>query len=68
MFNQFNARLRRQGQGSPVICHRLIMDETLDRAQDLALEDKAANETSLRKAVDTYRRKGEVVQPLKRKK
>jgi len=59
LFNQFNARLRRQGQGSPVICHRLIMDETLDLAQDLALTDKAANETSLRRAVDTYRRRSD---------
>lgn len=56
LFEQLNARLRRQGQGVPVICHRFIMDNTIDLVQKIALEDKASSQTALRKAIDTYRR------------
>jgi SNF2 family DNA or RNA helicase len=52
---QFNARIRRQGQGVPVICHRILCRDTLDQAQSLALDAKASTEASLRKAIKDYR-------------
>lgn len=55
MYDQMNARLRRQGQGVPVICHRITMRDTLDQAQALSLDDKAVTQQSLRNAVKTYR-------------
>lgn len=55
LYEQMNARLRRQGQGVPVICHRIMMRETLDQAQALALDSKALTQESLRKAVKEYR-------------
>jgi hypothetical protein len=55
LYDQFNARLRRQGQGAPVICHRITMRDTLDQAQAQALDEKATTQTDLRKAVKEYR-------------
>ena len=55
LYEQMTARLRRQGQGVPVICHRIMMRDTLDQAQALALGDKAVSQDSLRKAVKEYR-------------
>jgi SNF2 family DNA or RNA helicase len=55
-YDQANARIRRQGQGHPVICHRILCKETLDQAQALALDDKASTQTALRAAVKEYRR------------
>ena len=55
LYEQFNARLRRQGQGVPVICHRILMQDTLDQAQALALDEKASTQTALRNAVKQYR-------------
>ena len=55
LYKQFNARLRRQGQGVPVICHRILMRDTLDQAQAMALNEKDQTETSLRKAIKEYR-------------
>ena len=55
LYDQFNARIRRQGRGKPVACHRIITKDTLDQAQALALRDKASNEASLKKAVNEYR-------------
>jgi len=55
LYAQFNGRIRRQGQGAPVICHRILCADTLDQAQALALADKADNELSLRKAIKEYR-------------
>lgn len=60
LYEQFNARIRRQGQGVPVICHRILIGGTLDQAQALALEDKEQAQTSLKNAIKTYRQsKGE---------
>jgi len=56
LYDQFNARIRRQGQGIPVICHRILTLNTLDQAQSLALQDKATTQDSLRKAVNNYRK------------
>lgn len=54
-YDQANARIRRQGQGAPVICHRLLMLDTLDQAQALALSEKATTQAGLRNAVKQYR-------------
>ena len=55
LYEQFNARVRRQGQGAPVMCHRLLMRNTLDQAQALALDEKATTQAGLRNAVKQYR-------------
>lgn len=55
LYEQFNARVRRQGQGAPVMCHRILMQDTLDQAQALALDEKANTQTALRNAVKQYR-------------
>jgi SNF2 family DNA or RNA helicase len=55
LYDQFNARLRRQGQGVPVICHRILMRGTLDQAQAMALDQKAETQTGLRNAIKQYR-------------
>lgn len=56
LYNQFNGRLRRQGQGRPVTCHRILCLDTVDQAQALALGEKAETEGSLRAAVKEYRK------------
>jgi len=55
LYDQMNARVRRQGQGMPVICHRILTRNTLDQAQALALEEKATTQSGLRNAVKNYR-------------
>jgi SNF2 family DNA or RNA helicase len=55
LYEQFNARVRRQGQGAPVICHRIMCQDTLDQAQALALDDKATTQAGLRNAIKEYR-------------
>lgn len=55
LYEQFNARIRRQGQGIPVMCNRILTKNTLDEAQALALDDKAKTQNSLKNAVKTYR-------------
>lgn len=53
---QFNARIRRQGQGHPVICHHILCKDTLDQAQAIALQEKADTQAGLRKAISDYRK------------
>jgi SNF2 family DNA or RNA helicase len=55
LYEQFNARVRRQGQGVPVICHRILMQDTLDQAQVMALDEKAQTQAGLRNAIKQYR-------------
>jgi hypothetical protein len=55
LYDQMNARVRRQGQGIPVICHRIMIQETLDQAQAIALDDKAQTQAGLRNAIKEYR-------------
>ena len=57
LYDQFNARIRRQGQGVPVICHRILCHNTLDQAQILALDAKATTQSALRSAIKEYRNK-----------
>jgi SNF2 family DNA or RNA helicase len=59
LYEQFNARIRRQGQGVPVICHRIMCRDTLDQAQAIALNDKAQTQSDLRKAIKSYRQNKE---------
>ena len=56
LYDQFNARVRRQGQGASVVCHRIMCRDTLDQAQALALNDKATTQAGLRAAVKQYRK------------
>jgi len=55
LYDQFNARIRRQGQGMPVICHRILAPATLDMVVAEALQSKAGVQTSLRAAIKNYR-------------
>jgi SNF2 family DNA or RNA helicase len=55
LYDQMNARVRRQGQGAPVICHRIMMQDTLDQAQALVLDERATTQTGLRNAIKEYR-------------
>jgi len=55
LYEQFNARMHRQGQGVPVICHRIMCQATLDQAQAMALDEKATTQAGLRNAVKQYR-------------
>lgn len=55
LYDQMNARIRRQGQGVPVICHRIIMNDTFDNIQQMAIRDKANTQSKLRNAIKEYR-------------
>lgn len=55
LYDQMNARIRRQGQGKPVTCHRLLTIKTLDQAQAIALNEKADTQAGLRNAIKSYR-------------
>ena len=55
LYEQFNARIRRQGQGASVVCHRILIANTMDQAQALALDEKATTQNGLRNAVKQYR-------------
>jgi SNF2 family DNA or RNA helicase len=55
LYDQFNARVRRQGQGVPVICHRILIQDTMDQAQVIALSEKATTQAGLRNAIKNYR-------------
>src|SRR5574343_472042 len=55
LYAQFNARIRLQGPGAPVICHRILCANTLDQAQQLALDEKATTQAGLRNAIKQYR-------------
>ena len=56
LYEQFNARVRRQGQGASVVCHHILCRDTLDQAQAIALNEKATTQAGLRAAVKQYRK------------
>jgi len=56
LYEQFNARVRRQGQGASVVCHHILCRNTIDQAQAIALSDKATTQAGLRAAVKQYRK------------
>lgn len=53
---QFNDRLSRQGQGHPVMCHRILTKDTLDDATKMSLIEKDGVQRDLTDAVQEYRR------------
>jgi hypothetical protein len=55
LFDQFNARVLRQGQPVPVICNRIVTPDTFDMIQMEALKGKILTQESLKKAVNAYR-------------
>lgn len=55
LYEQFNARINRQGQTKPVVCHRILTKDTLDMVQQDALSTKATTQSGLRAAVKNYR-------------
>ena len=55
LFDQFNARIRRQGQGCPVMCHRIVCQNTFDMIQIESLRTKDGSQSALRAAVKKYR-------------
>ena len=60
LYQQFNARLHRQGQNKPVIIHHLIAHKTIDGRVRKALENKSKGQEALMQAVkatiEKYRR------------
>ena len=63
LYDQFNARLNRQGQRAPVSILRILAEGTLDEAVVAALEGKATDELSLKAAIQSYRRKAAGLPP-----
>lgn len=59
LYLQFNARLHRQGQGHPVVCHRILARDTADDLVAMALAEKHQTQETLRRAVDAYRKRKE---------
>ena len=55
LYEQFNARLFRQGQKHPVFCYRILISETIELAMVDALETKATTQAELRAAIQRYR-------------
>lgn len=55
LYDQFNARLHRQGQTRPVSVLRIVTEDTLDFAVLEALETKAGDEASIKAAISRYR-------------
>jgi hypothetical protein len=55
LYSQMNARVLRQGQGKPVMCHRIMVTKTVDQIQSIALDSKATTQDGLRRSVKQYR-------------
>lgn len=51
LYQQFNARLDRQGQTKPVIIHKLIAEKTIDQDVVKAQKNKTRNQDALMEAV-----------------
>jgi len=54
LYDQFNARINRQGQKMPVICHRIMVEGTVEQVVREALESKATTQSQLRAAIQKY--------------
>lgn len=54
LYEQFNARVHRQGQKLPVICHRIMVEDTVEKTVKEALDSKAATQEQLRTAIGRY--------------
>ena len=51
LYQQFNARLRRKGQTKPVICHHLVVENSVDQNVLDALDGKEITQTALLNAL-----------------
>ena len=56
LYEQVIGRLDRPGQTKPVIVTRIMIDETIEQAVALALDNKAETQDALRAAIKEYRR------------
>lgn len=56
LYEQFNARLDRQGQTHPVSIIRILCNDTIDLAVADAIERKTDNQDGLKAAIDRYRK------------
>lgn len=54
LYDQFNARINRQGQKMPVLCHRIMVENTVEQVVREALESKATSQAQLRSAIQEY--------------
>lgn len=63
LYDQFNARIDRQGQKSPVTIARILAEGTLDEAVVEAIKGKSTNEANLKAAIQGYRRKAAGLPP-----
>jgi len=52
LYQQFNARLHRQGQGKPVFVHHIVMEDSIDRSVLSALASKSVTQASLLSAME----------------
>lgn len=57
LYQQFNARLDRQGQEKPVIVHHLVSNKTIDQKVIKALEGKTQTQEGLMQAIKSSIRK-----------
>lgn len=55
LYEQFNARLNRQGQTKPVIIHRILCEDTLDLAVSDSLIRKTDDQMGLKQSIQRYR-------------
>jgi len=54
LYLQLNARLRRQGQTKPVMCHRILTEGTMDFLQSDTLENKDKVQINLKQSIHDY--------------
>lgn len=58
-YDQFNARIARQGQTKTVICHHIMTEGTLDEVQADRIKSKDLTQASLMRAIKEYRNRAE---------
>ena len=56
LYDQFIGRELRQGQTMPVICHRIMMQNTIEDVVRESLDSKATTQSELRSAIQHYAR------------
>ena len=65
LYYQSNSRIARQGQTSPtVMCHRLMMRDTVDHLVATALRAKELNETEIRELIRAYGKRKQLLQVI----
>lgn len=61
LYEQMNGRINRQGQTKPVSIIRILCNNTVDLAVLDAINRKHSDQESLKRAIDRYRNRGNVV-------